>query len=69
MTKKIVSTKSVLFTAVSAKQHESIRLLSYSERRSMAALVREALDDYIQKNEEKIMKAKRKLVKKYARFE
>lgn len=36
-----------LFAAVEAKQHEALRELAFKEKRSLADLVREALDEYI----------------------
>ncbi len=37
-----------LFAAIEAGQHEALRTIAFKERRSMADVVREALDQYIQ---------------------
>ena len=37
-----------LFAAIEASQHEALRTIAFKERRSMADVVREALDQYIQ---------------------
>ena len=39
-----------LFAAIETKQHETLRLIAYSERRSLADIVREALDEFIEKH-------------------
>ena len=36
-----------LFAAIEASQHEALRTIAFKERRSMADVVREALDQYI----------------------
>jgi len=36
-----------LFAAIEASQHEALRTIAFKERRSMADVVREALDRYI----------------------
>jgi hypothetical protein len=37
-----------LFAAIEASQHEALRTIAFKERRSMADVVREALERYIQ---------------------
>ena len=37
-----------LFAAIEASQHEALRTIAFKERRSMADVVREALEKYIQ---------------------
>jgi hypothetical protein len=37
-----------LFAAIEASQHEALRTIAFKERRSMADVVREALDQFIQ---------------------
>ena len=40
-----------LFAAIEASQHEALRTIAFNERRSMADVVREALEKYIQAQE------------------
>lgn len=42
-----LETPVTLFAAVEAKQHEALRELAFKEKRSLADLVREALDEFI----------------------
>ena len=39
-----------LFAAIEAEQHEGIRAIAFAERRSLADVVREALDEYLAKH-------------------
>jgi len=36
-----------LFAAIEAKQHEALREIAFKEKRSLADVVREALDEYV----------------------
>lgn len=36
-----------LFAAIEESQHEAIRYIAYKEKKSIAEIVREALDEYI----------------------
>lgn len=38
-----------LFAAIEAKQHEILRTIAFRERRSLADVVRQALDEFIEK--------------------
>lgn len=38
-----------LFAAVEEKQHEALRELAFKEKRSLADLVREALDEFLRR--------------------
>ena len=38
-----------LFAAIEAEQHEALRLIAFDERRSLADVVREALDEFLRK--------------------
>ena len=38
-----------LFAAVEAKQHQALRELAFKEKRSLADVVREALDEFIRR--------------------
>ncbi len=37
----------VLFASIEARQHESLRRLAFADRRSIADIVREAIDQYL----------------------
>lgn len=39
----------VLFASISEAQHEALRNIGFKERRSIADVTREALEDYIQR--------------------
>ncbi len=39
----------VLFASISEAQHEALRYIAFKERRSIADIMREALEDYIQR--------------------
>lgn len=39
-----------LFAAIEARQHEALRIIAFSERRSLADVVREAIDGFIEKH-------------------
>lgn len=39
-----------LFAAIEAKQHETLRTIAFRERRSIADIVREALNEFIEKH-------------------
>lgn len=39
-----------LFAAIEAEQHEALRAIAFAERRSLADVVREALDAYLAKH-------------------
>lgn len=45
MTKKLMN-KVTLIAQIEERQHEALRTLAYKERKSIAAVVREALDLY-----------------------
>lgn len=47
-----------LFAAIEVKQHQMLRTIAFNERRSLAAVVREALDEFI-KNHSQRQKALR----------
>jgi predicted HicB family RNase H-like nuclease len=36
-----------LFAAIEESQHEALRFIAYKEKKSIAEIVREALEDYI----------------------
>ena len=36
-----------LFAAIEAKQHHALRTIAFDERRSLAAVVREAIDEFV----------------------
>jgi len=38
-----------LFAAIESDQHEALREMAFAERRSIADLVREALDEFLQR--------------------
>lgn len=42
-----------LFAAIETKQHEALREIAFRERRSLADVVREALDAYIESRPKK----------------
>ena len=44
---KKLSEPATLFTAIEAEQHETLRAIAFSERRSLADVVREALTGFI----------------------
>ncbi len=46
-----------LFVTVEAKQHETLRVLAFQARRSLADLVREALDQYMKKERKNVAAA------------
>ena len=37
-----------LFAAIEAEQHEALRLLAFQEHRSIADIVRQAIDDFLE---------------------
>lgn len=41
--------RTVLFASISEGQHEALRHIAFRERRSIADVTREALEDYIQR--------------------
>lgn len=44
---RTLSAPVTLFAAIEAEQHQALREIAFSERRSLAAVVREALSGYI----------------------
>ena len=42
-----------LFAAIEESQHEAIRYMAYKEKKSIAEVVREALDSYIKSTSKK----------------
>ncbi len=44
---KKLSEPVTLFAAIEAEQHEALRSIAFSERRSLADVVREALSDFL----------------------
>ncbi len=42
-----------LFAAIEAEQHAALREIAYTERRSLADVVREALSEYLRSRQEK----------------
>ncbi len=42
-----------LFAAIESKQHEALRTIAFEERRSMADVVREAIDRYVHERRSK----------------
>lgn len=51
--KKKLEAPVTLFAAIEGKQHERLRELAFRSRRSLAELVREALEDYLRKHKSK----------------
>lgn len=43
------SKRVVLFASISEAQHEALRYIAFKERRSIADVTREALEDYIER--------------------
>jgi hypothetical protein len=53
MSKRESEKRVVLFAAIDRAQHEALRYIAFRERRSIADVAREALDEYIaQKSKE-----------------
>ena len=48
-----------LFAAIEEKQHTALRRIAYQEHRSLADVVREAINEYIEQREEKPRVAKK----------
>ena len=46
---KKLQTPVTLFAAVEEKQHDALRELAFKEKRSLADLVREALDEFLRR--------------------
>lgn len=42
-----------LFAAIESQQHEALRTIAFRERRSLADVVREALDEYLKRRARK----------------
>mgnify|MGYP001573390339 CR=1 FL=1 len=47
MTMKKLNHPVTLFAAIEASQHEALRYIAYKEKKSIAEIVREALEDYV----------------------
>jgi hypothetical protein len=49
MTKgKKLETPATLFAAIEAEQHEALRRIAFQERRSIADIVRQAIDEFVE---------------------
>jgi len=48
-----IGNKVVLYVSIEKAQHEALRYIAYKEARSIANIVREALDNYLQSKEVK----------------
>ena len=46
---KELATPVTLFAAIEAEQHEALRLLAFQEHRSIADIVRQAIDELIER--------------------
>ena len=44
-----------LFAAIEAKQHEALRAIAFREKRSLADVVRQALDEYLRQHKTKAL--------------
>lgn len=47
-----------LFAAIETEQHEGLRLIAFRERRSLADVVREAIDEFLEKHAEDLEAAR-----------
>ena len=47
-----------LFAAIETEQHEQLRLIAFRERRSLADVVREAIDEFLEKHTEDVKAAR-----------
>jgi Arc/MetJ-type ribon-helix-helix transcriptional regulator len=48
-----------LFAAIEAHQHEGLRVIAFRQRRSIADVVREAIDEFLQKHAGELKAARR----------
>ena len=48
-----------LFAAIETDQHEGLRLIAFRERRSLADVVREAIDTFLEKHADDLKAAQR----------
>ena len=48
-----------LFAAVETRQHEGLRLIAFRERRSIADVVREAIDEFLEKRSDELKATRR----------
>ena len=47
-----------LFAAIETAQHEGLRLIAFRARRSLADVVREAIDDFLAKHSDEVAAAR-----------
>ncbi len=47
-----------LFAAIETDQHEGLRLIAFKERRSLADVVREAIDEFLEKHTDDLKAAR-----------
>ncbi len=47
-----------LFAAIETDQHEGLRLIAFKERRSLADVVREAIDEFLKKHTDDLKAAR-----------
>lgn len=50
-----------LFAAIETHQHEGLRLIAFRQRRSLADVVREAIDDFLAQHSGEVKAARRGL--------
>jgi hypothetical protein len=55
-----------LFAAIETDQHEGLRLIAFKERRSLADVVREAIDEFLDKHSDDLKAARGISVKRKA---
>lgn len=48
-----------LFAAIETDQHEGLRLIAFNERRSLADVVRQAIDEFLERHTDDLKAARR----------